>query len=253
VHLRPLPGDPEYRSGGFEQVLDDALRDCVAMLEGGIRQMIVENFGSAPFRKGTPDDPLDPHVHAFMARVVDACREEGAMVGVNCLRNDVKGALGIAAATGAYFVRANVLSGAYVTDQGIIEGDAASVLRYRKALGIDNVSILADVLVKHATPLGELEIEQAVRDTVARGGADAVIVSGSGTGASTDLELFRRARQVTSAPIFVGSGVTRENVAEYADAEGLIVGTALKEGGWVRNPVEEDRVRAIVDAWQASR
>jgi membrane complex biogenesis BtpA family protein len=248
-----MPGDPRYTSGGFEQVRDTALRDVDALIAGGVQQMIVENFGSAPFRKGTVADPLEPHVHAFMARVVDEARRRGAIVGVNCLRNDGVGALGVAAACGASFVRVNVLSGAYVTDQGVIEGDAARLLRYRRALEADSVAIIADVLVKHATPLAALTLENAIADTVKRGGADAIVVSGAATGAATDLSDLQRAHAVSTVPLLVGSGVTLDSlpaIRPYVD--GVIVGTALKRDGDVAAPVDAARVRGIVDAWSAT-
>ena len=55
-------------------------------------------------------------------------------MGINVLRNDAQAAMGIAAASGASFVRVNVLSGAMLTDQGLIEGQAAELLRLRRQL-----------------------------------------------------------------------------------------------------------------------
>ena len=86
-------------------------------------------------------------------------------------------ALAIAAATGAAFIRVNVHTGAMLTDQGIIEGDAYATLRRRAALAPE-VLIFADHLVKHAVPLGDVDPVQAAKDLRLRGLADAVIVSG---------------------------------------------------------------------------
>jgi hypothetical protein len=55
-------------------------------------------------------------------------------LGINVLRNDAAAALAIAVAVGASCVRVNVLSGARVTDQGVIEGRAAELLRLRRTL-----------------------------------------------------------------------------------------------------------------------
>src|SRR5919112_5093978 len=117
-----------------------------------------------------------------MTRVItEVAREVRLPFGVNVLRNDALSALAIAAATGAAFIRVNVHTGAYVTDQGIIEGDAYATLRKRAALAPD-VLIFADSLVKHATPLGDV----SPKDLRERGLADAVIVTGSETGAAAD-------------------------------------------------------------------
>ena len=89
VHLRPMPGDPAHRGGGFEDVLEAAARDAEALVEGGADAMIVENFGSAPFPKGTPEQPTPPHQIAMIARAVAACRRLGKPVGVNVLRKRI--------------------------------------------------------------------------------------------------------------------------------------------------------------------
>ena len=50
--------------------------------------------------------------------------------------------------------------------------------------------------------------------------------------------------------VVVGSGLTPDNaddIRELADA--AIVGTYMKRDGQVRNEVDQERVRAIVDAW----
>ncbi|MCZ7677559.1 MAG: hypothetical protein M5U28_01790 [Sandaracinaceae bacterium] len=148
-----MPGDPRYADAGFDAVLAAARRDAEAIARGGAAAVIVENFGSAPFPKGHPDQPTPPHQVALIALAVSECRRiTGLTVGVNVLRNDARAAVGIAAACGAAFVRVNVHVGAYVTDQGLIEGRAFETLRYRRELGAE-VAILADVRVKHAAPL----------------------------------------------------------------------------------------------------
>jgi predicted TIM-barrel enzyme len=52
-----------------------------------------------------------------------------------------------------------------------------------------------------------------------------------------------------SVPVFVGSGVTEATVADaVSTADGVIVGTALKEGGETAAPVDRDRVERLVAA-----
>jgi membrane complex biogenesis BtpA family protein len=170
------------------------------------------------------------------------------------LRNDSKSAIAIAAVTGASFIRVNVHTGAMVTDQGIVEGSAHDTLRYRREIGGD-VKLLADVLVKHAAPLGGLSIERAATDAAYRGLADAVIVTGAGTGEPTEMEDVIRAREaVPDYPVLVGSGVHEGNVAKLLSvADGVIIGTSLKEGGVASNPVDETKVAnlvALAREWQ---
>src|SRR5215212_5017525 len=76
-------------------------------------------------------------------------------------RADLLALAAVCAGPGA-FIRVNVHSGAMVTDQGVIEGRADRTLRRRRELGAErDVAILADVLVKHAAPLGAVSLEDA--------------------------------------------------------------------------------------------
>jgi membrane complex biogenesis BtpA family protein len=222
----------------MDEVLDLALRDARAIAAGGADGFVVENFGDRPFTRGR----VEAETIAAMTRVIaEITREVRIPFGVNVLRNDALSALGIAAATGAAFVRVNILTGAMVTDQGIIEGDAYATLRKRAALAPD-VLIFADYLVKHATPLGEV----SAKDLRLRGLADALIVTGAETGAAADPARVAELRALVDAPILIGSGLTAENAAQFAAADGAIVGTSVKTEG----AVDANRVAAVVRAFR---
>jgi membrane complex biogenesis BtpA family protein len=155
--------------------------------------------------------------------------------------------MAIAAAVGAEFVRVNVYTGARLADQGLLQGEAQEITRDRRALGA-TVQIWADVAVKHSAPLGHRSLGDEVEDTVARGLADAVIVSGPSTGQPTALADVRTVKgHAGPAAVYVGSGVDESTVeALLAVAEGVIVGTAFKRGGQVAAPVDRARVSALV-------
>jgi len=144
----------------------------------------------------------------------------------------------------------NVLSGAMVTDQGIVEGDAAGLLRTRRTLDIEHVAIFADHMVKHASPVGAVDPVQAARDLRFRSLADVLVVTGKETGGEADpanLELARSA--VPDTPILLGSGLTAHNAARFRDlADGFIVGTWFKKEGRVDRAVDAGRVAEVVEA-----
>ena len=243
VHLHPLPGSPGYQ-GDMDAVVKAALSDAEALIAGGMDGFIVENFGDAPFfKEGVP-----PETIASMGRVLSQLPKGDHLVGVNVLRNDARAALGLAAAFGLPFIRINVHVGAAVTDQGVIEGRAAETVRMRQSLD-PKVAILADVDVKHAAPLGPARaIETLAEETVGRGHADGLIVSGSGTGAPTALADLRAVKSACpDVPVIIGSGLTLETAKDALSiADGAIVGTALKAGGVLSQPVDIARVRALV-------
>jgi uncharacterized protein len=243
VHLQALPGSPRSH-GTLDTCLDMALRDADALQSGGVDGIIVENFNDVPFRAGR----VDAFTVAAMTHVCLKVRDQvDCKMGVNVLRNDADAALGIAAAIGADFIRVNVHTGAMLTDQGVITGRADETLRTRRNLGAEHIRILADVLVKHAVPLGPLTIEDAVEDAIARGLADAVVITGSATGKSAVRDdVFRAVSVAGDVPVLVGSGVSADNVAELVPpAQGLIAGSWIKVDGDVRNAVDVNRVRQL--------
>ena len=242
VHLRPLPGSPRW-IGDLELVIDCARADAKAYARGGVDAVIIENFGDAPFTKAN----VGPETVAAMTAAGIAVRATIKIpIGFNVLRNDACAALALCAACGGSFVRVNVHTGAMLTDQGVIEGDAYNTIRYRQRICPD-VLLFADVHVKHAVPLANLSIEDSARDTLERGLADAIIISGTGTGVAADIGDVERVRRACpKAKILLGSGVTVENAPEYLQfADGVIVGTSLKVGGKLDNPVDPKRVGAL--------
>lgn len=245
VHLLPLPGSPAY-AASMQQVVEDAVDRAQTLEQAGFGALMIENFGDVPFHAGT----VPAVTVAAMTACVSAIRSDvGARVGVNVLRNDALSAVAVAAATGASFIRVNVLTGSMYTDQGPIVGQAAEVARERVRLAPE-MGVWADIFVKHASPPPGLTLEQSAVDTWERGGAHALIVSGTGTGHAPDLERFARIRSaVPEAPLVVGSGATPDNLGRLAEvADHVVVGTSLEEGGRPGNRLDPARIEAFLSA-----
>ena len=227
-------------------IVETALRDAHAWVEGGADALIVENFGDVPFRK----EHVLPQTVAAMTVVVAAIAAELHLpLGVNVLRNDVLSAVAIAAMTGSQFVRANVYVGAEVTDQGLIEGCANDVQASIRSLGAP-VEVWADIGVKHSAPLAPRPLGEMALDALDRGLATAVIVTGQATGrGASKADLIEVRDAIGDQRLVVGSGVTVESIYDLPEvADGVIVGTAAKVDGIVTNLVDPTRVRQIVDA-----
>lgn len=246
VHLRALPGAPDW-AGDLGAVETAALRDLDALVAGGIRAAVVENFHDSPFYP----DLVPPQTVAALAVIAAALtrRHPTVALGVNVLRNDAAASLAVAGAVGGSFIRINVHTGAAVTDQGLLGGRAHLTVRQRREFGLGEVGILADLRVKHAAPLAPRDVVAEAADLRARGHADALIVSGSATGAVTDPALVATVRAaLPDCPLVVGSGVTAENVEFYAGvADAAIVGSSLKVDG----VVDAERTARLLAAWQA--
>jgi predicted TIM-barrel enzyme len=75
-------------------------------------------------------------------------------------------------------------------------------------------------------------------------------VTGTGTGKRTNLEDLKVAKSAAgTTPVFVGSGVDNQNVAEILKiADGVIAGTSLKRDGITTNSIDAERVRLFMKA-----
>ena len=230
IHLPALPGSPRSTLTAAE-CARSAADDARILADAGYDAIVVENFGDAPF--------FAAKVPAVTVAAMTACAvavrasAPSVPLGINVLRNDGEAALSIAVCTGATFVRINVLTGARVTDQGIVQGDAAGTLRLRRALSGEQVAIWADVDVKHSAPLGAPRpLVQEVEDLTKRGMADVVLVTGEGTGKGVDLEKLAAVKRASSKPVLVASGATLATLSALAtSSDGVVVGSALRAGG----------------------
>ncbi|MDF1729662.1 MAG: BtpA/SgcQ family protein, partial [Sulfitobacter sp.] len=111
-----------------------------------------------------------------------------------------------------------------------------------------DAAVLADVHVKHATPLGSESLEQSAIDTWKRGMADGLVVSGLGTGQAPDADRVQRIRQVLPESfLLLGSGTDEGNAGDLlAQADGAIVASSLKVDGVLDAPVDPERVKRFV-------
>ncbi len=248
IHLKPLPGSPRY-GGDLSTVVASAARDAEALASAGFDGVVVENYGDAPFEPGA----VAPVTVAAMTRCALAVRVAAPTLalGVNVLRNDAASALAIAVATGAAFVRVNVHSGARVTDQGVIEGRAHATLRLRRALGAEAVALFCDVDVKHSAPLARRPLTEEALELTERGGADAVLVTGSGTGVGVATGDLAAVTSAVRAPVYVASGATVVTLPHLHAAYGVIVGSCLRVSGHAGDPIDLGLARSFAQAFRA--
>ncbi len=244
VHLLPLPGSPGALP--IDKVKERAIQDAQNLHSGGVHGILIENYGDAPFYP----ERVPPHTVAFMTRIALRIADEFSLpLGINVLRNDALSALSIACAVHADFIRVNVLSGTYVTDQGVISGIAHKLLRWREFLGC-KVDILADIRVKHASPLGSFTLEEEVENLVSRALADGIIVTGRRCGEAPWKEELQTIRTLCKKPVVIGSGLKPETaeLMKYADA--AIVGTYFRDGS-LSKPVDRKRVEELMSALES--
>jgi uncharacterized protein len=248
IHLAPLPGSPRSAEP-VSAIARQCEADAKILASAGYDAVVVENFGDTPFFRGAVA-PVTVSAMTACALAIRAAAPE-LSVAVNVLRNDALAALCIAHVVGARAIRVNVHTGARVTDQGVIEARADETLRERRNLGAGKVEIWADVDVKHSAPLATRPLEQEVTDTCERAMADRILVTGDGTGKGVDLGRLARVKAASTRPVLVASGATLESLAALgAHADGVIVGSALREDGRAGGPIHEKRAKEFAAAFR---
>src|ERR1700729_1164219 len=252
VHLWPLPGAPGYTGYGMQVIVEHALRDAEALVQGGVDGLVVENMWDLPYYVGNDVKPEAMTPQAVAA--AEGVKNFPVPVGINVIHNGGVVCLAIAVAAGARFIRVCILTGARVWDTGDFDhGCAAELMRKRKELAADRIHIFADVDKKHSVPFPGIDLATHIQWTEFYG-ADALIVSGKFTGNAPDVEKVRQAKSLATRPLLIGSGSSAENAAALLQhADGMIVGTSLKKDGVMENAVDVHRVKALMDRVHAVR
>ena len=241
IHLLPLPGSPKYENNK-EKIVDHAIHDAKTIYDGGFDGAIIENLGDLPYFP----TQVPPETIAYMTLISMKIKEVVDLpIGINVLRNDAISALAIADAVDAQFIRVNILSGAYVTDQGIIAATAHNLLRYRRQIN-PQIKIFADFRVKHAKEITERNFKVELDELAHRALADVIIITGLKTGSAPDLNDLKKAKESIDKPVLSGSGVNKENIQSILNiADGAIIGTAIKSSADIFSPVDKNKVKEV--------
>lgn len=248
VHLGALPGTPRNEAT-VATIVETAVSEAAMLVDAGFDAILVENMHDLPYLRRTVGSEIVAAMTIATGAIVDAV---GAVpVGVQVLAGANREALSIAHAAGARFIRAEGFAYAAVADEGLLdEADAGPLLRHRRNIGAEAVSIWSDVQKKHSAHVltGDLTLADLIAGHEFMG-ADAAIVTGNHTGQAVSVHDLAVARQAGSMPIVVGSGASPESLPELLEhATAVIVGSALKKDGFWANPVDPDRAATFVAA-----
>ncbi len=250
VHVGALPGTPASEHS-MEELLERAVAEAALLEEIGFDALIVENMHDRPYLKGE----VGPEIVAAMACLCQAIRRRVSLpLGVQILAGANRAALAVAHASGCDFIRAEGYVFGHLADEGYIEASAGELLRYRKALGADSVRIVCDLKKKHSSHALTADLSLAeTAEAAAFFLADGVVLTGSSTGKAAAPGELRAVTAALDLPVWIGSGITPENMEEYNRAHGLIVGSYLKRRGDWRAPIDPERAARTVERFRALR
>jgi membrane complex biogenesis BtpA family protein len=245
VHVPPLPGTPLYDArAGVPGLIGAVQRDLELLLAAGFDGYLFCNEGDRPYELHAGLESA-----AVMSRVVTECAPRDRTFGVDFLW-DARCALAVAVATGAGFMR-EVLTGAWESDMGLWQGEAAHVLRERRRLDAEELTIMMNITPEFASPIGRRSPAEVARSAVVSSLADVILVSGPMAGAEPDRATLTEVREVVAPeiPVLLNTGAKAETIADHLRiADGCIVGSDLKVDGYTWNPVDAERARRFVAA-----
>lgn len=250
IHLPALPGSPGA-SLGVDDIVAHAVAEARVYRNGGFDGVMIENMHDRPYLRRE----VGAEVVAVMAAVGrEIRRHEPLPLGVQVLAGANRQALAVAVACGAAFVRVEGFIFGHVADEGLFDADAGDLLRERRRIGAEGVLVFADVKKKHASHALTADVDIAETARAAEFClADGVVVTGTATGCAADAGEVAAVAAAVGIPVLVGSGVTAENLARYAAADGFIVGSAVKHDGHWAGTLDPARVAAVVAARSALR
>lgn len=226
---KPVLGMLHLTGDAAEDRLELALRETALMIEGGVDGVVVENYF------GTPDD---------VRRVLDAfaARRPDTVVGLNLLR-DFRLGFDLVRDYGLSFLQIDSVAGHLPPDE---DADYAAELADRRASV--PALILGGVRFKYQPVKSGRSEDEDLRLGMDR--ADAIVVTGLGTGQETGDDKVQRFRAVVGDdyPLFIGAGLTADTAArQLAAADGAIVGSYFKDSYKDTGRVDLAHVRHLMN------
>ncbi|XP_071635412.1 uncharacterized protein [Temnothorax longispinosus] len=134
---------------------------------------------------------ISPEVTTMMTRICTEIRKitpQNITCGIQILAGCNKEAIAVAKAAGLQFIRAEGFVFSHVADEGFIDSNAGTLLRYRRQIDADNVLVFVDVKKKHSSHV--ITSDVSLLETVKAAEfflADGVILTGNATGEETNV------------------------------------------------------------------
>lgn len=224
---KPIIGMLHLSGYGREKVLENAKREIDIMYRSGVHAVLVENYFG---------DRVD------VENALKLLQKEypHKVYGVNML-GFPEMAFDLARKYGARFVQMDSVCGHLEPSY-----ERPFLKKLDAMRGDGDIFLLGGVRFKYQPVRSGRSLEEDLRLGMER--CDAIVVTGAGTGVSTDLEKIKTFRSVLGDfPLIVGAGMTAETAQEQLTySDGAIVGSDFKEYGKAEYPVDEARVKEFM-------
>ena len=189
IHVQALPGTPQNKYS-ISQICDMAVEEAKMYTEAGLDAIMIENMHDIPYLKGN----VGPEITASMTAVARAVREATDLdLGIQILAGANKEALAVAQAANFQFIRAEGFVFGHMADEGLMESCAGELLRYRKAIGAEEIEVYTDIKKKHSSHAITADVD--IDETALAAEfflSDGLIVTGSSTGKAVYLHELKK-------------------------------------------------------------
>ena len=245
VHVPALPGTP-MNCLSPKEIVEMVIAEAILYKEAGLKVLMIENMHDTPYLKGN----VGHEISTLMGIIgYEIKRQTNLCCGIQILAAANKEAIAAAHSAGLDFIRAEGFVFGHLADEGIIESNAAEVLRYRKQIGADNILIFTDIKKKHSSHA--ISNDTSITDHAQAAEfflSDGLIVTGKSTGLEANLEELIAVKKTSKLPVLIGSGVNPENIGRYyPHADGFIIGSYFKkEGNW-KNTTDNQRLISLLN------
>lgn len=224
---KPIIGMLHMTGYGADEKMEIAKKEIEIMYRNGVNAVLVENYyGGAEdvqnalkyLQENYPDKAYGVNMLGFPEMAFDMARKYGAK-----------------------FVQIDSVCGHLKP-----KDDVKYALKLEKLMGDHDIFLLGGVRFKYQSVRSGRSLEEDLKIGSER--CDAIVVTGEGTGISTDLEKIKTFRTILGDfPLIVGAGMTADTAQEQLTySDGAIVGSYFKESGITDNPVDEKRVQDFI-------
>lgn len=224
---KPIIGMLHLSGYGREKILENAKREIEIMYRNGVNAVLVENYFG---------DRVD------VENALKLLQKEypDKIYGVNLL-GFPELAFELARKYGAKFVQMDSVCGHLESNY-----EKPFLKKLEAMRGNGDIFLLGGVRFKYQPVRSGRSLEEDLKLGMER--CDAIVVTGEGTGISTDLEKIKTFRNVLGEfPLIVGAGMTADTAQEQLFfSDGAIVGSYFKEYGVAEYPVDEERVKEFI-------
>ncbi len=244
VHVDALPGTPNNKYS-ITQIISKAVQEAILYEQNGLDAIILENMHDVPYL----NRKVGPEITASMTVIANEVTKNTTIpCGVQILAGANKEALAVAQASGCEFIRVEGFVYSHIADEGLMNACAGELMRFRKLIGAEDITVFADIKKKHSShsitsDLDITDFAEACKFFL----SDGIIITGRSTSEEADIEELKRVCKTSDLPILIGSGITLDNIEKYWNyANGFIIGSYFKEDGKWQNTVSSYRLNSFI-------